>query len=317
MMKVGAAWVLILPVAYAAEAGPTPGEGYIEVEGGRVWYEIVGAGPGTPLLLLHGGPGAPSEYLRPMAALGSDRPVVFYDQLGAGRSDRPSDPSLWRVERFVDELATVRQVLGLEQIHLYGHSWGTMLAVEYMLTNPDGVQSLTLASPAISVRRWSEDAERLLAQLPVELQQAIERHEVDATTHDPEYEAAVMEYYRRFLCRRDPWPPELQQSLEILNMDVYGRMWGPSEFTATGTLKNFERESALPDLQLPVLYTVGRYDEVTPETVRHYSELTPHSRLEILEDSAHMTMLDEPETYNAVIRRFLAEVETAAGAGSQ
>ncbi len=107
-----------------------PGEGHVTVNGGKIWYRIVGSGKGTPVLVLHGGPGFPSDYLQPLEALGDERPVVFYDQLGCGKSDRPEDPKLWRAQRFVEELAEVRNALGLERIHLYGHSWGTMLAVD-------------------------------------------------------------------------------------------------------------------------------------------------------------------------------------------
>jgi proline iminopeptidase len=114
-------------------------EGTISVPGGRVWYRIVGGGAaGTPLLVLHGGPGAPHDYLENLIALADERPVVFYDQLGCGRSERPDDPSLWRVERFVAELAAVLQTLGLSRVNLLGQSWGTMLAVEYLLSGTSG-----------------------------------------------------------------------------------------------------------------------------------------------------------------------------------
>src|SRR5439155_14953818 len=114
-------------------------QGMIDVPGGRVWYRIVGSGKRTPLLLLHGGPGAPGYYLKPLAALADERPVVFYDQLGCGRSPAPSDTSLWTIDRFVQELAAVRKALGLERVHLYGTSWGTVLAVEAVKTGPRGV----------------------------------------------------------------------------------------------------------------------------------------------------------------------------------
>lgn len=74
-------------------------EGYLPVTGGRVWYQIVGSGNATPLLVLHGGPGVPHDYLESLADLADERPVVFYDQLGCGKSDRPDDVSLWRIER--------------------------------------------------------------------------------------------------------------------------------------------------------------------------------------------------------------------------
>src|SRR5215470_13623320 len=100
-------------------------EGFVAVEGGRVWYRIVGSGGGIPLITLHGGPGAPHDYLEPLAALGDERPVIFYDQLGCGKSDRPTNPKLWRVERFVKELAQLRAALKIDRAHLLGQSWGS------------------------------------------------------------------------------------------------------------------------------------------------------------------------------------------------
>ena len=125
-------------------------EGTIRVDGYQVWYRCVGRG-GIPLLLLHGGPGAGHDYLEPLAALAADRLLVFYDQLGCGRSDQPNDRSLWRLERSVAEVDTVRRALHLEQLHLLGHSWGGWLAIEYLLTHPPGVVSVVLASTSSSI----------------------------------------------------------------------------------------------------------------------------------------------------------------------
>ncbi len=301
--------LLIAALSACADKGLSPGEGFIDVEGGRVWYRIVGSGNETPLLLLHGGPGAPSYYLNPLEQVSVDRPVIFYDQLGAGRSDRPTDSTLWRVDRFVNELVQVRETLNLDEVHILGHSWGTMLAMDYMLTEPEGIQSLILASPALSVRRWSEDAKRLIAELPDTVQRVIERHERAGTTDSPEYQEAMMEYLKRYFSRSDPWSPDLETTFENINWEIYGLMWGPSEFTATGSLSDYEREDVLPDLDIPVLFTAGRYDEATPETVQHFQSLVPNSRIAIFENSAHMTMLDEPEPYADTIREFLNEVD--------
>ena len=309
MLRLIAVGLLMVVLSACADKGLEPGEGYIDVEGGRVWYRVVGSGKETPLLLLHGGPGAPSYYLNPLEKVAEDRPVIFYDQLGAGRSDRPTDSTLWRVDRFVNELALVREALNLHEVHILGHSWGTMLAVDYMLTNPEGVQSLILASPALSVQRWSDDAKKLIAGLPNSLQTVIERHENAGTTDDPEYQDAVMEYYKRYLSRSDPWSPDLESTFENFNFEIYGLMWGPSEFTATGSLSAYEREDVLPELDLPVLFTAGRFDEATPETVEHFQGLVPNSRIAIFENSAHMTMLDEPEAYVDTVRNFLNEVD--------
>jgi proline-specific peptidase len=244
-----------------------------------------------------------------MSRVAVDRPVIFYDQLGAGRSDKPTNESLWTVDRFVRELAQVRETLGLDKVHILGHSWGSMLAMEYLLTGLEGVESVIFASPVMSAPRWSEDAERLIAAMPIQYQRAIEENERAGTTDSEDYQAATMEYYRLYLSGSDPWSPDLLEAFENLNEKIYGLMWGPSEFTATGTLRDYDRETELGSLNLPVLYTAGRYDEATPESVEHYHSLTPNAQIAIFENSAHMTMLDEPDAYVAAVRNFLAAVD--------
>ena len=291
-------------------AGPlSPGEGFINVSGGRVWYRVVGSGPGTPLLLLHGGPGVPSVYLKPLEALGDERPVVFYDQLGSGQSDRPKDTSLWTIERFVKEVGQVREALGLDQIHLYGHSWGSMLAASYILTRPSGVRSLVLASAPMSAQRYTRDVRDLLATLPEAVRTTIETHERDGSFDSPEYQGAMMEFYKVYLARRQPWSAELQKAFAELNPDVYIYMQGPSEFTITGTIKDYDVTDRLKEIAVPTLFTVGEYDEVRTEAVRLYQSLVPGSGLTVIENAAHVTMHDEPKRYLQVLRDFLHTIE--------
>ena len=181
------------------------GEGYVDVAGGKVWYEIVGSGTATPLLLLHGGPGAPSYYLAPLRQLADERPIIFYDQLGCGRSDRPKEASLWQLGRFVEELGQVRSALGLKKVHILGHSWGSTLVVEYLLTQQvTGVESLILSGPALSTPRWLEDTTRLVESLPAEVQATLKRHEGDGTTDSEEYEQATQEFNRRYFLPPGP-----------------------------------------------------------------------------------------------------------------
>ncbi len=291
------------------QVGLTAGEGYVDVPGGKVWYQIVGSGKATPLLILHGGPGATSYYLKPLEQLADERPVIFYDQLGCGRSDRPTDQSLWTIERFVEELVQVRAALGLERVHILGHSWGTMLAADYMLTRPSGVLSLILASPALSTTRWLEDANALRAALPNATQDILHRHEEAGTTDSEEYAAATMEFYKQYLCRLDPWPAELKEAFANFGENVYTTMWGPSEFYSTGNLRNYDRTNRLNEISVPTLFTCGRYDEATPEATAWYQSLLPGSKLAVFEKSAHMTMLEEPELYAQVVRDFLRQVE--------
>jgi proline iminopeptidase len=214
-------------------------EDFLQVPGGRVWYRISGEGKaGVPLIALHGGPGADHSCMEVLARLSDERPVVLYDQLGGGKSDHPKDNSLWTVERFVKELAAVRAGLRLNQVHILGHSWGTMLAAQYMLTaHPSGVRSLILSGPCFSSQKWIADQRAYLKQFPEPIQKVVRDAETAGKYDSTEYQKAVDEFYRRHFCRVDPWPACLKRSV---NMDVYGYMWGPSEFTATGTLKDFD-----------------------------------------------------------------------------
>jgi proline iminopeptidase len=281
-------------------------EGFVEVPGGRVWYRVVGDGDRTPLLCLHGGPGFTHDSVATLGRLGRERPVVLFDQLGSGRSDRPGDPKLYRVERYVDEVARVREDLALDRFHLWGHSWGGALALSYALTGPFGLQSLTLASPLVSTARWVEDANRLRSQLPEEVQRTLRNHEEREFTGCPEYVTATATFYRRHLCRLDPWPEELERAFAGMGADVYETMWGPTEFHATGTLVGFDLVPQLPELRLPVLFTCGRHDEAAPETVSSFRDIVPGADLALFEDSSHTAHLEERDRYLDAVRSFLA-----------
>ncbi len=288
-------------------------EGYVSVTGGRVWYQALNIGNGVPLLTLHGGPGSPHDYLEPLGALANERPIIFYDQLGCGKSERPNDATLWQRSRFVEELDQVRQALNLGQVHLFGHSWGSMLAVDYALTRPDGLVSLILASPALSIPHWLSDMGNYRRNLPIEVQEILEEHERNGTTDTDEYQAAAMEFYQRYLCRLHPWPEPLERTLAGEGSIVYSTMWGPSEFFMTGNLLNYDCTVRLSEINIPTLFTCGRYDEAAPETTAGYQNLLPSSEIAIFEQSAHMPHLEETEHYLKVIRNFLGRVEERCG----
>ncbi len=285
-------------------------EGFIDVTGGKVWCRIVGDGARTPLLVLHGGPGVSSNYLKPLEALGTDRIVIFYDQLGGGKSPGPSDTTLWTIEHFVEEISQVREALGLKEVHLYGHSWGTMLAVDYLLTRPTGVKSLVLASPFLSAPRGIHDADSLLGTLPDSLQTVIRHHEQERTTASPEYQSALMVYYGTYFARRQPWSDELNNAFAELNQALYGYMWGPSEFTVTGILSDYDQTNRLGEITTPTLLTAGQFDYCVPATIKYYQSLIPNSEVVILENCAHLTMQDDPVADIKVIRDFLNKIES-------
>jgi len=288
-------------------------EGYVDVTGGRVWFRIVGAdSAGTPLLVLHGGPGATHDYLEPLAALADERPVVFYDQLGCGNSDRPDDPALWTVERYVGEVSEVRSALGLTRVHLLGQSWGGALAVEYVLSeNPAGVESLILSAPLLDADRWVADQRANLAAFPDEMQEAVREAEASGNFDSPEYQEAMAAYYARHVCRTDPWPECLNRTFEKISLPVYLGMWGPSEFTCTGTLRTFSVTGRLAEVPVPVLFTCGEYDEAPPATMAYFQGLVPDSELKIFEGASHEHHLEETDAYLAAVREFIRTIDAA------
>jgi len=287
----------------------TPGEGFIEVTGGKIWYRIVGEGDKTPILLLHGGPGATSYYLNPLAELGKDRPVIFFDQLGCGRSDKTIDTTMMTTEFFVEEVEQVKKALGLKEYYLYGQSWGTMLGTDYYLAHPEGIKAVILSSPAISSPMWIKDAEILLNTLPDSLQKTIKKHEKAKTYKSKEYQDAMRIYYEHFIARKLPWSADIDSTFTYISEEVYEHMWGKSEFTVTGNLKDYDRTGRLHEFKVPVLFITGEYDEARPSTVEYYSSLVPDSRFVVIEDAAHMTMQDNPEMDLKTIRDFLNETD--------
>ena len=296
-------------------------EGFIPVLGEyRVWYRIVGGGAEgeqVPLLALHGGPGVPHDYIENLVDLASDtRRVILYDQLGCGRSDQPDDPSLWRVERFVEELGIVRRALALEEIHLLGQSWGGMLAIEYALTQPQGLVSLILASTLSSMPLWVAEANRLRDELPPEVQAALLRHEATGTTDDPEYLQAMQAYYERHVIRVVPMPDQVKRALDQVGQ-VYYTMNGPSEFHVTGILKNWDRTDRLGEIRVPTLITSGRYDESTPLINEVLHKGIADSEWILFEQSAHMAHIEEPDVYLPTIESFIERIETQRKEGNK
>lgn len=281
-------------------------EGMIAVPGGRVWYRIVGQdAPGIPLLVLHGGPGAPHDYLEDLDALADERPVVFYDQLGCGRSDRPDDTDLWQLPRFVAELAVVRVALGLRRMHLLGQSWGSMLAVEYLLGGATGIERLVLSAPCLSAPRWIADQRMLLKKMPLEVGNAVTIAEALGDYGSAPYQEAMQLYYQEHLCRLDPWPDCLQRSFAGLGTQVYLTMWGPSEFTCTGRLREVDLTPRLSQIGVPTLLTCGRFDEATPASVEDFRRRIPGARMRIFENASHNHHIEQAPAYLAALREYL------------
>ncbi len=279
-------------------------EGFINLEHGRIWYRRRGGGDAVPILLLHGGPGAASYYLEPLEKrLCKYRPVVSYDQLGCGRSDKPADPSLWTLDHFTSEVDQVRDALGLDECHLLGQSWGGWLSIDYLCRSPQGISKVVLASTSSSVAAFVENCRRLIRDLPAPHAEVL----LAGDLADPRYEAAEQAFLERHLCRLDPWPEPLLKSVESLEGNqVYQTMNGPNEFTVVGNLRHWSRDADLHRITQPTLITYGAYDELGEPCALKIKEGIPHAELIRFEKSSHVAHIEEAEAYSAAIERFLA-----------
>jgi proline-specific peptidase len=280
----------------------------VEVTGGSVWTARLGPRQGTPVLLLHGGPGAASDYMHPLAErLADHRPVAVYDQLGCGRSDHPDDTSLWTVDRSVAEVDQVRAALGLERCHLLGQSWGGWLAIEYMTRGTRGVERLVLASTSAGIPEFMAGARGLIEELPEPHRTVLIELGAKEEYDHPDYQAAVDVFYHRHLCRADPWPDALlRSSAQMDGNQVYLTMNGPTEFDVIGRLREWDRTADLGRIDVPTLVTCGRYDEITPSCSETITGGIPDARMHVFEQSAHCAHLEEPDDYARIVEAFLA-----------
>jgi L-proline amide hydrolase len=294
-------------------------EGYLERDGHRTWYRVVGDLDAdalhAPVVICHGGPGGTHDYVAPIAHLHrSGRACVLYDQLGNGRSDHlpDADPSFWTTQLFKDELAALVEHLGIDtRYHVLGQSWGGMLAMDHALDHPPGLVSVVAADSPADAQMFADGARGLLATLPDDVRETIERHEEAGTTADPEYEAAIGEFYRRYVCRLDPWPDELVRTFDAIAGDptVYGALNGPSEFTVIGPLREWSIVDRLGEIDVPLLLISGEHDEVRPEVVQVIADRVPGARWELFETSSHTPHLEEPERFLRVVEEFLEDAE--------
>ena len=294
------------------------GKALFRVDGdvAETWYRIDGdlrpddAEAPAPLVALHGGPGASHDYMLPLTDLADGRAVVFYDQMGNGRSthypERGAD--FWTVDLFVRELHNLVDALGIVgRHHVLGSSWGGFLAQEYALTRPRGLQAMVLADTAASFPDFLAECNRLRGELPPEVEATLRRHEEAGTTDDPEYEEACMVFYRRHVCRLEDWPQELVDSFGWIDKDptVYHTMNGPSEFHVIGSIRDWEVKDRLGEIGVPTLLTSGRYDEATPALQETLREGIPNCEHVLFEESSHTPFFEERDRFMRVVGGWL------------
>jgi L-proline amide hydrolase len=280
----------------------------------QTWYKVIGdnSNKRPPLIALHGGPGATHDYLLSMADLARDgRRVIFYDQIGNGRSthlpERGAD--FWTVDLFVRELHNLVDKLGLRATgyHVLGQSWGGFLAQEFALTRPEGLRTITLADTAASFPDFVAECNRLRGQLPPDVENTLRRHEQAGTTEDPEYLKACEVFYKRHVCRLDPWPEEVTASFGWIDEDptVYHTMNGPSEFHVIGSIRDWQVVDRLGEIAVPALLVSGRHDEAGLPLQQTLVRGLRTAEWTLFGDSSHMPHWEERDRYMEVVGSWL------------
>jgi proline iminopeptidase len=281
-----------------------PGEAMLPVTGGRIWYKVSGSGSGTPVILIHGGPGMGSFYLKPMEGLGVDRPVVRYDQLGAGKSDRMTDTTLMVIPRYVEELDSLRRTLKYDKIFLNGNSWGTIVAVEYYKAHPEHVAGIIFSGEAFDINAAEKEINKWIATLSDSAQKAFAQYNKDKNLESPAYKAATDEFYAKTVFRH-PVKADVDSMFAMLGAEQYRYFQGENETMVVGTLKGYSAMSILPTIQVPVLMTTGEFDELGPKLIAQHAKLIPGAKFIMYKDAGHITQWDAAEQSVKDAREFL------------
>jgi proline iminopeptidase len=279
----------------------------------KVWTKRRGNNPKCKLLLLHGGPGGTHEYFEAFDTFlpGASVEFYFYDQLGSAYSDQPDDPSLWTIERFVDEVEQVRAALGLgpDNFFLLGHSWGGILAVEYALAHQDQLKGLVISNMMMSIPAYNRYAEEvLMPAMDQEVLAEIKMLEAAGATEDPRYmELLVPHYYTEHVLRipEEDWPEPVARMFAHLNPAVYTLMNGPSELGATGTLSDWDRTGDLPEVTVPTLSIGAAHDTMDPEHMRWVAETVANGSFLFCPDGSHCALYDDQQRYMEGLIYFL------------
>jgi proline iminopeptidase len=285
----------------------------VPVVGGKykVWTKKIGSGP-VKVLLLHGGPGFPHDYLEAMESFLPEAGIemYYYDQLGVGNSDIPDDPALWTLPRYLSEVEEVRRGLGLDHFVLLGHSWGGILAIEYALNYQQHLRGLVISNMTAGTKSYLARTNALKQQLlSPELRAKFDAMEAAKDYANPEYTRIVMEnLYPQMICRLHPWPEPLSRAFRLGNEKIYNQMQGKSEFEVSGNLKDWERWDRLHEIKVRTLTIGARYDEMDPEDMKKMATLMPNATSAICPNGSHMSFWDDQDVYFRHLLSFLKTV---------
>ncbi len=286
-------------------------EGYMPFLGYKTYYRVVGKNTGNkkPLVLLHGGPGSTHNYFEVLDRIAEEdgRQLVMYDQIGCGNSYVENRPDLWNSKVWIEELIELRKHLGLDEIHLLGQSWGGMQTLEYVCNyKPEGLKSIILSSTLPASWLWAEEAQRMIAQMPQDMQDAIKKATESGDYSSPEYQAAEAEYMRQH-CAGEVTEndPECLRRPKKAGRESYVVGWGPNEFTPLGTLKDYDVIDQLGDIKEPALIINGGNDLCTPYVAKFMYDRIPNSEWELFRTCRHMCFVEDNDHYVEVLKKWM------------
>ena len=286
-------------------------EGYMPFLEYKTYYRVVGKNTGNkkPLVLLHGGPGSTHNYFEVLDRIAEEdgRQLVMYDQIGCGNSYVENRPDLWNSKVWIEELIELRKHLGLDEIHLLGQSWGGMQTLEYVCNyKPEGLKSIILSSTLPASWLWAEEAQRMIAQMPRDMQDAIKKATESGDYSSPEYQAAEAEYMRQH-CAGEVTEndPECLRRPKKAGRESYVVGWGPNEFTPLGTLKDYDVIDQLGDIKEPALIINGGNDLCTPYVAKFMYDRIPNSEWELFRTCRHMCFVEDNDHYVEVLKKWM------------
>jgi len=284
----------------------------------NVWTKRIGNNPDLKVLLLHGGPGANHAYFEAFDSYLPNAGIeyYYYDQLGSTYSDKPTDPSLWEIDRFVDEVDQVREALQLDRDNfvLLGHSWGGILAIEYALAHQDHLKGLVISNMMASAPAYNAYAEQvLMPQMDQEVLAEIKAIEAAGDTTNPRYMELLIPHFYEYHTLRMPaeqWPEPATRGIDAINQEIYVSMQGPSELgmSADAKLVTWDRVADLARIQVPTLTIGARHDTMDPAHMEMMAERLPNGQYLYCPNGSHMALYDDQEVYFAGLLDFLTSL---------
>jgi proline iminopeptidase len=314
--------LLTLSLASAFCAQSTPAvyaqqDGFVDAHGVLIYY--VAFGEGSPLVVVHGGPGADHTYFLPwLLPLARTHRLIFIDERGSGRSERLQDTSRYTVEAMVEDVEDVRVALKLGKISLLGHSYGGVLAQAYALKYEQNISHLILNSTFPSTRQMNEVLAHEKAQMPPEKLKRLNELEAaglfgkgeiwEHGRYSEEYEKLAwgVGYFPFLYGARPDSTYDPTEGGASTSWELYRAMWGEhGEFVIDGNLKSVEYVDRLPTIHVPTLIMAGDHDECDPSLSREMHEKIAGSQLVILPNSGHMNFVDQPDLWQGTVEGFL------------